>query len=343
MSNVEKQHVSAARGKKNLLSRREFIRHSLIVAAGAVLASACESDLEPDNSALEVTLQRILGITHDTTRDQLAADAAKYMNDPSWHVNTSVGVYHARNRVDIPIALDAFGQLATINFDANDKDQLAAYKSFESLKYPHIMATSKESVFQITGQSGKKIDTHAIVYGTSGSINRFGDQVEEMFKVFLQEAFDTVDTPHISLHLNFLPPGLVQYKDLGEQDYTPPDDSFGAHMHITPHSETQTLPLRSLDIYLNLYTLHREALLFGQTYSELFRQTWTNEMDGLHGRLDPDFDLSVPYINEAHSTLVSWLALLDPSVATLVLNGSAYDVSANTLGAEMDVLAEIGS
>lgn len=318
-----------------------------VIASSLLMLSldACNRQTNPDNSQLNAELRLALDLPTDFTRQQLAQQSAELMCDPTWKINSYIGDYFGRNGVTIPIKLNEIGQMAGVTLDANKPDDIKAYKASQKLKYPSPRSqVSKDIVFSMQLANGSLTETHVIVYGTVGTVGRLGSNIESLFNQALPPMFDFVQTDVMVVHLNFMPLNMVNYLDVNGLGYIPNRSNFPGHTHIIPYdNNVPDGPLKRLDLYLSAYPHHTEELLFGLTHSENFHLTLVNEMDGLLGRYNPDFNIAVASINEAHSTLMGWLAVVEPQIVPKVLGGNAIERAVAAIGEEMDILADIGA
>lgn len=325
-------------------SRRDFLH-----AAGFVLAAAFLAECAPPltlaerNVKLVADLKAILGVTSATTRDQLAVDSAKAMQDQSWGINTSFGTYKGANGVQISLATDDIGEMQDILLDNNNPEDIAAYTASVNLRYPAISTKEPEVAdFQTKSETDKPVKTQVVIYGTPGTVGRLKPNIVARYEPFIEQMLGFMDTDKIVVHLNFLPSGSgVRYIDEGGL-YVPQSDNFSAHAHFIPAGDTQIEPFKRLDLYLNFFLIHKGEIIFGQTHDESMRLTLPNEVDSLLGFHTHGYKTK-KFPNESHSTFVGWLAALDPTFAAMVLGGAAYKDATKPEMAELDILAKIGS
>lgn len=310
------------------LTRKEFVRYSLLFTAGVVipgLLDGCAPTEPPEvvNARFVQNLEKILGVTPQTTRYDIAQLELIHAYD-NWMTNQEVGTFinDEGKRITLKTASDG---------------EFIVLRSNKTVIYPQNTQWAPHELIS----DGKN---RLIVYATPNFIDILtrDQQGLNLFKSFLNYYFAEDFQPVFPssdrvMHWNFVANNI-------QMSYQEPPDNGGQPLRRDWGAASRTLllpgqdsPKRRVDVLINFQNQHRMAQDMGVTPARRLTAAFANEETNFLGKMLLKTATSGK-TKDAASSLAGALSMYSDSFARLMLGEYGFEVT-KKLGEYMDMHA----
>ena len=298
---------------------------------------------ESDINTLSGKLRYVLGITPQTTQEELILIAAEKQfgddtwiyaplpNGQSWIIPENKKYYFAgfqnTRQEEVRIGLD-------------DRDELALFLPKEpnlSVEYP---LPEQPIYWKGAGIGGN----HLLIYGPKDTVTGLYEQYygSEDIRNFLKEYFgqeDPTDSGRYilrAIHLIFAPPNYGPFPLQGMEEPFDPAEIFSAKTTVGTSTEGNIR-----HTIVNLPLIHRDAARMGIPLDLELLSVLANERASLRGFEGNPGSTSDTPLTEAWSSLCGLSSLVDPSMRPTLMGGTSYGAFINPLAQIMEKLATV--
>ncbi len=266
------------------------------------------------------SLRQFLGVTTDTTRDEIRQKALETKNSQGWGTNERFGPFTNSRGESIFFSTASDGEPNIRNipefviYPDNGELDVFAWKSGENFLY---------------------------VYGTAEFVNRFREKLSGMvlqLDGFLNDYFALSKAKKRILHLDFLPFRRAHdYKGMESDLQT--SIQLPSRIAATHSDKNVAGQVKKTDVVGKLNSIHNYARFTGLALEDALVEILVNEWVGIAVHEESTRE-EINHLNEAYSTWLGILSKYDPHIAQTALGGTNYQEVIQAVVEQMQILSD---